>query len=133
MKIIHLLILTLALAGFAVAQEAPVKKKKTAPMNASTEPVTGKIYIVKAEKNRFTVTLDQPLITPTSTNKVVAFYLAEGGNLTLNGASAKLVDLQKGMKVRVVPTTADAGKASEVEVTGSGTGAEKTEKPETAE
>ena len=116
-------ILTLLLSALLVltstgsSQEAPAKKKKMAPMNASSDVVTGKIYVVTTAKNRFTVRLDNPLVTATATNKVVAFFLADGAKITIAGAEGKLDGLQKGMKVRVMPSAADVSKASEIEAT----------------
>ena len=115
-------ILTLLLGALLVltstgsSQEAPAKKKM-APMNASSDVVTGKIYVVTPAKNRFTVRLDNPLVTATATNKVVAFFLADGAKITIAGAEGKLDGLQKGMKVRVMPSAADVSKASEIEAT----------------
>ena len=100
------------------AQEAgPAKKKKMAPLNESKDVRTGKIYSTKPEKNRFTVRLDdaQWVVTPEKTNKVVAFFLAEGGKITIDGAEGKIEGLQKGMKVSVTPSAADPGKAEKVE------------------
>ncbi len=116
-------ILTLLLSALFVltstgsSQEAPTKKKKMAPMNASSDVVTGKIYIVTPAKNRLTVRLDNPLVTATTTNKVVAFLLADGAKITIAGAEGKLDGLQKGMNVRVMPSAADVSKASEIEAT----------------
>lgn len=104
----------------ATAQEAaPTKKKKMAPLNQAKEPRTGKIYIVRPENNRFTVRLDdaQWVVTPEKTNKVVAFHLAEGGKITIDGGEGKLEGLQKGMRVTVTPSAADPGKAEKVEAT----------------
>jgi hypothetical protein len=115
-----LLICLLALVLPAVAQEAaPAEKKKTAPLNAAKEPRTGKIYSTKPEKNRFTVRLDdaQWVITPEKTNKVVAFHVAEGGKITIDGAEGKVEGLQNGMRVTVIPSAADPGKAEKVEAT----------------
>ena len=115
-------ILTLLLGALLVltstgsSQEAPAKKKM-APMNASSDVVTGKIYVVTPAKNRFTVRLDNPLVTATATNKVVAFFLADGAKITIAGAEGKLDGLQKGMKVRVMPSAVDVSKASEIEAT----------------
>ena len=116
-------ILTLLLGALLVltatgsSQEAPAKKKKMAPMNASSDVVTGKIYVVTPATSRFTVRLDNPLVTATATNKVVAFFLADGAKITIAGAEGKLDGLQKGMKVRVMPSAADVSKASEIEAT----------------
>ena len=127
-------ILTLLLGALLVltstgsSQEAPAKKKM-APMNASSDVVTGKIYIVTPAKNRFTVRLDNPLVTATATNKVVAFFLADGAKITIAGAEGKLDGLQKGMKVRVMPSAADVSKASEIEATA----ADPATKPEATE
>jgi len=102
------------------AQEtAPAKKKKMAPLNEAKDVRTGKIYSTKPEKNRFTVRLDdtQWVVTPEKTNKVVAFFLAEGGKVTIDGAEGKIEGLQKGMKVSVTPSAADPGKAEKVEAT----------------
>ena len=112
-----LMILGLTLAVTASAQEEPAKKKKMAPLNASSGPVVGKIYIVTPAKNRFTVRLDQPIVTPEKTNKVVAFFLAEGAKITIDGGEGKLEGLQKGMKVTVTPQAADPSKAEKVEAT----------------
>ena len=105
----------LVLASTGSSQEAPAKKK--APMNASSDVVTGKIYVVTPAKNRLTVRLDNPLVTATATNKVVAFLLADGAKITIAGAEGKLDGLQKGMKVRVMPSAGDVSKASEIEAT----------------
>ena len=127
-------ILTLLLGALLVltstgsSQEAPAKKKM-APMNASSDVVTGKIYVVTPAKNRFTVRLDNPLVTATATNKVVAFLLADGAKITIAGAEGKLDGLQKGMKVRVMPSAADVSKASEIEATA----ADPATKPEATE
>ena len=127
-------ILTLLLGALLVltstgsSQEAPAKKKM-APMNASSDVVTGKIYVVTPAKNRFTVRLDNPLVTATATNKVVAFFLADGAKITIAGAEGKLDGLQKGMKVRVMPSAADVSKASEIEATA----ADPATKPEATE
>jgi hypothetical protein len=116
-------ILTLILSGLLVltstasSQEAPAKKKKMAPMNTSSDVVTGKIYVVTPAKNRFTVRLDSPLVTATATNKMVAFLLEDGVKITIGGAEGKLDGLQKGMKVRVMPSAGDVSKASEIEAT----------------
>jgi len=107
----------LSLVVAAAAQEEPVKKKKMAPLNAATGPVAGKIYVVTPAKNRFTVRLDQPLVTPEKTNKVVAFHLAEGGKITIDGAEGKLEGLTKGMRVTVSPKAGDPGQAEKVEAT----------------
>jgi hypothetical protein len=116
-SILTLLLATLlALTSTGSSQEAPAKKKM-APMNASSDVVTGKIYIVTPAKNRFTVRLDNPLVTATATNKVVAFFLADGAKITIAGADGKLDGLQKGMKVRVMPSAGDVSKASEIEAT----------------
>jgi len=119
MKSILTLILTglLVLTSTGSSQEVPAKKKKMAPMNASTDVVTGKIYVVTPAKNRFTVRLDSPLVTATATNKVVAFLLADEAKITIGGAEGKLDGLQKGMKVRVMPSAGDVSKASEIEAT----------------
>ena len=119
MKSILTLILSalLMLTSTGSSQEAPAKKKKMAPMNASSDVVTGKIYIVTPAKNRLTVRLDNPLVTATATNKVVAFLLADGPKITIAGAEGKLDGLQKGMKVRVMPSAGDVSKASEIEAT----------------
>ena len=104
----------------AAAQEtAPAKKKKMAPLNQAKEMRTGKIYSTKPENNRFTVRLDdaQWVVTPEKTNKVVAFFLAEGGKITIDGAEGKIEGLQKGMRVSVTPSAADPGKAEKVEAT----------------
>jgi len=128
-------ILTLILAGLLVltstasSQEAPAKKKKMAPMNAASDVVTGKIYVVTPAKNRFTVRLDSPLVTATATNKVVAFLLADGAKITIAGVEGKLDGLQKGMKVRVMPSAGDVSKASEIEATA----ADPATKPEATE
>jgi hypothetical protein len=119
-SILHLLALCLlAVALPAEAQETPAKKKKTAPLNQAQEVRTGRIYSTKPEKNRFTVRLDdaQWVITPEKTNKVVAFHLAEGGKVTIDGAEGKIEGLQKGMKVSVTPSAGDPGKAEKVEAT----------------
>ena len=127
-------ILTLLLGALLVltstgsSQEAPAKKKM-APMNASSDVVTGKIYVVTPAKNRFTVRLDNPLVTATATNKVVAFFLADGAKITIAGAEGKLDGLQKGMKVRVMPSAGDVSKASEIEATA----ADPATKPEATE
>ena len=108
----------LATVGPATAQEtAPTKKKKMAPLNQAKDPRTGKIYSTKPENNRFTVRLDdaQWVITPEKTNKVVAFFMAEGGKITIDGTEGKIEGLQKGMKVTVTPQAADPGKAEKVE------------------
>ena len=110
----------LAAALPAVAQEAaPAKKKKMAPLNQAKEPRTGNIYSTKPEANRFTVRLDEAqwVITPEKTNKVVAFHVAEGGKVTIDGAEGKVEGLQKGMRVTVTPSAADPGKADKVEAT----------------
>ena len=109
----------LAVALPANAQESPAKKKKMAPLNQAKELRTGKIYSTKPEKNRFTIRLDdaQWVITPEKTNKVVAFHLAEGGKVTIDGVEGKIEGLQKGMKVSVTPSAADPGKAEKVEAT----------------
>lgn len=119
MKSILTLLLTalLVLTSTGSSQEAPAKKKKMAPMNASSDVVTGKIYIVTPAKNRLTVRLDNPLVTATATNKVVAFLLADGAKITIAGVEGKLDGLQKGMKVRVMPSASDVSKASEIEAT----------------
>ena len=83
----------LAAALPATAQEtAPTKKKKMAPLNVAKEPRTGKIYSTKPEKNRFTVRLDEAqwVVTSEKTNKVVAFHVAEGGKITIDGAEGKV-------------------------------------------
>jgi hypothetical protein len=128
MKSILTLILTglLVLTSIASSQEAPAKKKKMAPMNASSDVVTGKIYIVTPAKNQLTVRLDNPLVTATATNKVVAFLLEDGAKITIAGAEGKLDGLQKGMKVRVMPSAGDVSKASEIEATA----ADRVAKPE---
>ena len=100
-----------------------------APMNASSDVVTGKIYVVTPAKNRFTVRLNDPLVTATATNKVVAFLLADGAKITIAGAEGKLDGLQKGMKVRVMPSAGDVSKASEIEATA----ADPATKPEATE
>lgn len=110
----------LAAALPAAAQEAtPTKKKKMAPLNQAKEPRTGKIYSTKPEKNRFTVRLDEAqwVVTPEKTNRVVAFHVAEGGKITIDGAEGKVEGLQKGMRVTVTPLAADPGKAEKVEAT----------------
>lgn len=110
----------LAAALPAMAQEsAPTKKKKMAPLNEAKEPRTGKIYSTKPEKNRFTVRLDEAqwVVTPEKTNRVVAFHVAEGGKITIDGAEGKVEGLQKGMRVTVTPLAADPGKAEKVEAT----------------
>ena len=100
------------------AQEAaPTKKRKNAPLNEVKGPVAGKVYIVTPEKSRFTVRLDQPVIAADKTNKVVAFHLAEGAKITIDGTEGKIEGLQKGMKVSVMPSAADPGKAEKVEAT----------------
>jgi len=112
----------------AGAQEAaPTKKKKMAPLNQAKELRTGKIYSTKPENNRFTVRLDdaQWVITPEKTNKVVAFFVAEGGKITIDGAEGKIEGLQKGMKVAVTPSAADPGKAEKVEATKAAPGEKK--------
>jgi hypothetical protein len=103
----------------AGAQEAPAKKKKLAPLNEAKEMRTGKIYSTKPEKNRFTVRLEEAqwVVTPEKTNKVVAFHLAEGGKITIDGAEGKIEGLQKGMRVNVTPSVGDPGKAEKVEAT----------------
>ena len=118
MKSIFTLLLSalLVLTSTGSSQEAPAKKKM-APMNASSDVVTGKIYVVTPAKNRFTVRLDNPLVTATATNKVVAFFLADGAKINIAGAEGKLDGLQKGMKVRVMPSAVDVSKASEIEAT----------------
>ena len=128
-------ILTLILSGLllltstASSQEAPAKKKKMAPMNTSSDVVTGKIYVVTPAKSRFTVRLDSPLVTATATNKMVAFLLEDGVKITIGGAAGKLDGLQKGMKVRVMPGAGDVSKASEIEATA----ADRAAKPEATE
>ena len=131
MKSIFTLFLSafLVLASTGSSQEAPAKKKKMAPMNASSDVVTGKIYIVTPAKNRLTVRLDNPLVTATATNKVGAVLLADGAKITIAGAEGKLEGLQKGMKVRVMPSAADVSKASEIEATA----ADPVNKPEATE
>ena len=128
-SILHLLSICLLAAVLpAVAQEtASPKKKKMAPLNQAKEPRTGKIYIVRAENNRFTVRLDdaQWVVTPEKTNKVVAFFVAEGGKITIYGAEGKIEGLQKGMKVAVTPSAADPGKAEKVEATKAAPGEKK--------
>lgn len=120
-----LVIALLSLVGTAPAQDEPAKKKKMAPLNAATGPVAGKIYIVTPAKNRFTVRLDQPIVTPEKTNKVVAFFLAEGAKITIDGGEGKLEGLQKGMKVTVTPQANDLGKAEKVDATKAAPGEEK--------
>jgi len=115
----------LSLVVTVTAQEEPAKKKKMAPLNAATGPVVGKIYIVTPAKNRFTVRLDQPIVTPEKTNKVVAFHLAEGGKITIDGTEAKLEGLAKGMKVTVSPKAGDPGQAEKIEATKPAPGEEK--------
>lgn len=112
----------------AMAQEAaPAKKKKMAPLNEAKEPRTGKIYSTKPVANRFTVRLDdaQWVVTPEKTNKVVAFHMAEGGKITIDGAEGKVEGLQKGMRVTVTPSAADPGKAEKVEATNAVAGEKK--------
>jgi len=119
-SILHLLAICLLAATLpAEAQEAPAKKKKMAPLNEAKEMRTGKIYSTKPEKNRFTVRLEEAqwVVTPEKTNKVVAFHLAEGGKITIDGAEGKIEGLQKGMRVNVTPSAADPGKAEKVEAT----------------
>jgi len=120
-SILHLLAISLLAAALPVeAQEtASPKKKKMAPLNQAKEMRTGKIYSTKPENNRFTVRLDdaQWVVTPEKTNKVVAFFLAEGGKITIDGAEGKIEGLQKGMRVSVTPSAADPGKAEKVEAT----------------
>jgi len=103
----------------AAQEEAPTKKRKMAPLNVAKEPRTGKIYSTKPEKNRFTVRLDEAqwVVTPEKTNRVVAFHIAEGGKVTIDGAEGKVEGLQKGMRVTVTPSAADPGKAEKVEAT----------------
>ena len=115
----------LSLVVTVPAQQEPVKKKKMAPLNAASGPVAGKIYIVTPAKNRFTVRLDQPLVTPEKTNKVVAFHLAEGSKITIDGAEGKLEGLVKGMKVTVSPKAGDPSQAEKVEATKAAPGEEK--------
>ena len=131
MKSILTLILTglLVLTSTGSSQEVPAKKKKMAPMNASSDVVTGRIYLVTPAKNRLTVRLDNPLVTATATNKMVAFLLEAGAKITIAGAEGKLDGLQKGMKVRVMPSAGDVSKASEIEVTA----ADPATKPEATE
>jgi hypothetical protein len=120
-----LIVALLALAMPVTAQVEPPKKKKIAPLNASTEPVKGKIYVVTPAKNRLTVRLDQPIVTADKTNKVVAFHLAESGKITIDGAEGKLEGLVKGMKVIVTPQSMDPSKADKVEATKPAPGEEK--------
>ena len=120
-----LAIALLSLVVTAPAQEEPAKKKKMAPLNAAAGPVAGKIYIVTPAKNRFTVRLDQPIVTPEKTNKVVAFLLAEGAKITIDGAEGKLEGLAKGMKVTVSPKGGDPSQAEKVEAMKASPGEEK--------
>ena len=118
--ILHtLVIVLLATVAFASAQEAPAKKKKMAPLNQVSEARTGKIYSTKPENKRFTVRLDdnQWVVTPEKTNKVVAFQVAENSKITIDGVEGKVEELQKGMKVKVIPQVMDPGKADKVEAT----------------
>ena len=118
--ILHTLaIALLATVAFAPAQEAPAKKKKMAPLNQVSEPRMGKIYSTKPENKRFTVRLDdnQWVVTPEKTNKVVAFQVAENSKITIDGAEGKVEELQKGMRVTVIPQLMDPGKADKVEAT----------------
>jgi membrane protein implicated in regulation of membrane protease activity len=114
-----LVIALLATVAFAPAQEAPAKKKKMAPLNQVSEPRMGKIYSTKPENKRFTVRLDdnQWVVTPEKTNKVVAFQVAENSKITIDGAEGKVEELQKGMRVTVIPQLMDPGKADKVEAT----------------
>ena len=114
-----LVIALLATVAFAPAQEAPAKKKKMAPLNQVSEARTGKIYSTKPENKRFTVRLDdnQWVVTPEKTNKVVAFQVAENSKITIDGAEGKVEELQKGMRVTVIPQLMDPGKADKVEAT----------------
>ena len=119
-SILALLFVTLLTAALPLeAQEAPARKMKMAPLNEAKDVRTGKIYWVTPEKNRFTVRLDegQWVVAPDKTIKVVAFFLAEGGKITIDGAEGKIEGLQKGMKVSVTPSAADPGKAEKVEAT----------------
>ena len=114
-----LVIALLATVAFAPAQEAPAKKKKMAPLNQVSEARMGKIYSTKPENKRFTVRLDdnQWVVTPEKTNKVVAFQVAENSKITIDGAEGKVEELQKGMRVTVIPQLMDPGKADKVEAT----------------
>ena len=114
-----LVIALLATVAFAPAQEATAKKKKMAPLNQVSEPRMGKIYSTKPENKRFTVRLDdnQWVITSEKTNKVVAFQVAENSKITIDGAEGKVEELQKGMRVTVIPQLMDPGKADKVEAT----------------
>ena len=114
-----LVIALLATVAFAPAQEAPAKKKKMAPLNQVSEARTGKIYSTKPENKRFTVRLDdnQWVVTSEKTNKVVAFQVAENSKITIDGAEGKVEELQKGMRVTVIPQLMDPGKADKVEAT----------------
>jgi hypothetical protein len=114
-----LVIALLATVACAPAQEAPVKKKKMAPLNQVSEARTGKIYSTKPENKRFTVRLDdnQWVVTPEKTNKVVAFQVAENSMIMIDGVEGKVEGLQKGMKVKVIPQVMDPGKADKVEAT----------------
>ena len=112
-------IVMLATVACAPAQEAPAKKKKMAPLNQVSEPRMGKIYSTKPENKRFTVRLDdnQWVVTPEKTNKVVAFQVAENSKITIDGAEGKVEELQKGMRVTVIPQLMEPGKADKVEAT----------------
>ena len=114
-----LVIVLLATVAFAPAQEAPAKKKKMAPLNQVSEARTGKIYSTKPENKRFTVRLDdnQWVDTPEKTNKVLAFQVAENSKITIDGAEGKVEELQKGMRVTVIPQLMDPAKADKVEAT----------------
>jgi len=118
--ILHTIVIALlATVACAPAQEAPAKKKKMAPLNQVSEARTGKIYSTKPENKRFTVRLDdnQWVVTPEKTNKVVAFQVAENSKITIDGVEGKVEELQKGMKVKVIPRVMDPGKADKVEAT----------------
>ena len=114
-----LVIALLATVAFAPAQEAPAQKKKMAPLNQVSEPRMGKIYSTKPENKRFTVRLDdnQWVVTSEKTNKVVAFQVAENSKITIDGAEGKVEELQKGMRVTVIPQLMEPGKADKVEAT----------------
>ena len=123
-----LIVALLALAMPVTAQVEPPKKKKMAPLNQVSEARTGKIYSTKPENKRFTVRLDdnQWIVTPEKTNKVVAFQVAENSKITIDGVEGKVEELQKGMKVKVIPQVMDPGKADKVEATKSAPDEKKT-------
>jgi hypothetical protein len=47
----------------------------------------------------------------------VAFQVAENSKITIDGAEGKVEELQKGMRVTVIPQLMEPGKADKVEAT----------------